>query len=119
MPATADAGTVTVPLAAMVNTVGVPTQPAQVTAPFAVTVALPMPAVLAATVPTVSFASRFTTLATLFCTVVGPSLTASTTSAVAVALDTAPPLALAALVEPVKTMDVLLSSPPPAVPGAV
>ena len=48
-----------------------------------------------------------------------PSLTASTTSAVAVALDTAPPLALAALVEPVKTMDVLLSSPPPAVPGAV
>lgn len=119
VPATAEAGTVTVPFAAMVSTVGVTAQPAQVTAPFAVTVALPMPDVAAATVPTVSLASRFTTFATLFCTVVGPSLTASMTWAVAVALDTAPPFALAALVDPVNTMAVLLSSPPPAMPGAV
>ena len=58
-----------VPLAAMVNTVGVPTQPAQVT-PFAVTVALPMPAVLAATVPTIVVGQSSPPLATLFCTVV-------------------------------------------------
>lgn len=109
----------TVPSAAITSAVGVPVQPVQVAAPFAATVAFPMPDELATTAPTVSLASRLTTLAMWFCTVVGPSLIASTTRAVAVAVDVAPPLELAALVEPVNTIAVLGSLAPPVAPGAL
>lgn len=53
----------TVPSAAITSAVGVLVQPVQVAAPFAATVAFPMPDELATTAPTVSLASRLTTLA--------------------------------------------------------